>query len=69
MKLTGDMTEERQFLIQKSLFWNGSAKISYPVLVVLSLWSLYSNLQNPGKMFADPVALMLNPLLLGICIS
>ena len=50
VKLTGDMTEERQFLIQKSLFWNGSAKISYPVLVVLSLWSLYSNLQNPGKM-------------------
>ena len=69
MKLTGDMTEERQFLIQKALSWNGSAKISYPVLVVLSLWSLYSNLQNPGKMFADPVALMLNPLLLGICIS
>ena len=69
VKLTGDMTEERQFLIQKALSWNGSAKISYPVLVVLSLWSLYSNLQNPGKMFADPVALMLNPLLLGICIS
>ena len=63
------MTEERQFLIQKSLFWNGSAKISYPVLVVLSLWSLYSNLARSGKMFADPVALMLNPLLLGICIS
>ena len=69
VKLNGDMTEERQFLIQKALSWNGSAKISYPVLVVLSLWSLYSNLQNPGKMFADPVALMLNPLLLGICIS
>ena len=47
VKLTGDMMEERQFLIQKALSWNRSAKISYPVLVVLSLWSLYSNLQNP----------------------
>ena len=69
VKRTGAMTEERQFLIQKTLSWNWSVKISYPILVVLSLWSLYSNLQNPGKMFADPVALMLNPLLLGICIS
>lgn len=64
-----DMTEERQFLIQKDLSWNWSVKISYPILVVLSLLSLYSNLRNPGKMFADPVALMLNPLLLGVCIS
>lgn len=69
VKRTGAMTEERQFLVQKAISWNWSVKISYPILVVLSLWSLYSNLQNPGKMFADPVALMLNPLLLGICIS
>lgn len=39
VKLTGDMMEERQFLIQKALSWNGSAKISYPVLVVLNFLS------------------------------
>ncbi len=61
VKLTGDMTEERQFLIQKALSWNGSAKISYPVLVVLEIWSVIGNLQNPGKMFADPMTILLIP--------
>lgn len=29
---TGDMTEEKQFLIQKSLSWTWSVKLCYPVL-------------------------------------
>ena len=32
---TGDMTEEKQFLIQKSLSWTWSVKLCYPVLIVL----------------------------------
>ena len=41
---TGDMTEEKQFLIQKSLSWTWSVKLCYPVLIVLEAWGLkYAN--------------------------
>lgn len=69
VELAGDMAEEKQFRIQKSLSWNWSVKIFYPILIVLEIWALYYNLQNPGKMFADPMQLFLNLLLVGICIS
>lgn len=66
---TGDMSEEKQFQIQKALSWNWSVKILYPILFAVSFWAVYTSLQNPGKLFADPVQLILNPLLLGVSIS
>ena len=69
VQLIGDMVEDKQFQMQKSLSWNWYVKIFYPILVVLEIGALYYNLQNPGKMFADSIQLFLNLLLVGICIS
>ena len=65
---TGDMTEEKQFLIQKSLSWT-SVKLFYPVLIILEAWAIYRYIQNPGKMFSDPLQLLLTLLMVGICVS
>ena len=66
---TGDMTEEKQFLIQKSLSWTWSVKLCYPVLIVLEAWAVYRYLQNPGKLFSDSMLLLLNLLMVGIFVS
>ena len=66
---TGDMTEEKQFLIQKSLSWTWSVKLFYPVLIILEAWAIYRYIQNPGKMFSDPLQLLLTLLMVGICVS
>lgn len=66
---TGDMTEEKQFLIQKSLSWTWSVKFCYPVLIVLEAWAVYRYLQNPGKLFSDSMLLLLNLLMVGIFVS
>ena len=65
---TGDMTEEKQFLIQKSLSWTWSVKLFYPVLIILEAWAIYRYIQNPGKMFSDPLQLLLTLLMVGICV-
>ena len=49
---TGDMTEEKQFLIQKSAFLDLVCELCYPVLIVLEAWAVYRYLQNPGKLFS-----------------
>ena len=69
MERTGDMTEEKQFLIQKSLSWTWSVKLFYPVLIILEAWAIYRYIQNPGKMFSDPLQLLLTLLMVGICVS
>jgi hypothetical protein len=66
---TGDMTEEKQFLIQKSLSWTWSVKFCYPVLIVLEAWAVYRYLQNPGNLFSDSMLLLLNLLMVGIFVS
>lgn len=66
-KRVGDMREEIQFQIQRSLSWNWWVKFFYPILVVLEIWAIYQYLQNPGKLFADPMKLLL--LFLLICMS
>ena len=63
------MTEEKQFLIQKSLSWTWSVKLCYPVLIVLEAWAVYRYLQNPGKLFSDSMLLLLNLLMVGIFVS
>ncbi len=63
------MEKERQFQIQKALSWNWSVKFFYPILVVLEIWAVYQYLQNPGKLFADPMQLLLTLLLTGMIIS
>ena len=68
-KRRGDMEKERQFQIQKALSWNWSVKFFYPILVVLEIWAVYQYLQNPGKLFADPMQLLLTLLLTGMIIS
>ena len=65
----GDMTEEKQFLIQKSLSGTWSVKLCYPVLIVLEAWAVYRYLQNPGKLFSDSMLLLLNLLMVGIFVS
>ena len=68
-KRVGDMREEIQFQIQRSLSWNWWVKIFYPILVVLEIWAIYQYLQNPGKLFADPMKLLLIFLLICMSIS
>ena len=41
----------------------------YPILVVLEIWSVYRYLQNPGKLFADSMKILLILLLIGMSIS
>lgn len=69
VKRVGDMKEEIQFQIQRSLSWNWWVKIFYPILVVLEIWSVYQYLQNPGKLFADSIKILLILLLIGMSIS
>ena len=69
MERAGDMTEEKQFLIQKSLSGTWSVKLCYPVLIVLEAWAVYRYLQNPGKLFSDSMLLLLNLLMVGIFVS
>lgn len=63
----GQYLEEIQFQIQRSLSWNWWVKFFYPILVVLEIWAVYQYLQNPGKLFADSMQLLL--LFLLICMS
>lgn len=58
VKRVGDMREEIQFQIQRSLSWNWWVNFFYPILVVLEIWTVYQYLQNPGKLFADPMKLL-----------
>lgn len=69
VKRVGDMKEEKQFQLQRSLSWNWWVKIFYPILVVLEIWSVYRYLQNPGKLFADSMKILLILLLIGMSIS
>ena len=69
VKRVGDMREEIQFQIQRSLSWNWWVRFFYPVLVVLEIWSVYQYLQNPGKLFADSMKILLILLLIGMSIS
>lgn len=48
---TGDMTEEKQFLIQKSLSWTWSVKLFYPVLIILEAWRYTDTYKTLGKCF------------------
>lgn len=55
VKRTEEMSEARQFEIQKSLVWGWSTRILYPILIVLNCWILYRSLQNTGVVLADPL--------------
>lgn len=53
VELTEEMSDPKQFGIQKSLVFNWSSRISYPFVVILESWLVFACFQNPGELFAD----------------
>lgn len=54
LELTEEMSDAAQFKIQKTLVFNWSVMLLYPLIGVLECWLVYEYFKNPGATFSDP---------------
>ena len=57
LELTEEMSDAAQFKIQKSLVFNWSVMLLYPLIGVLECWLVYEYFKNVGATFTDPARL------------
>ena len=54
LELTEEMSDAAQFKTQKTLVFNWSVMLLYPLISVLECWLVYQYFKNPGATFSDP---------------
>lgn len=57
LELTEEMSDAAQFQIQKTLVFNWSVMLLYPLISVLECWLVYEYFKNVGATFTDPARL------------
>ena len=57
LELTEEMSDAAQFKTQKTLVFNWSVMLLYPLISVLECWLVYKYFKNVGATFSDPARL------------